>query len=93
LKVDRRFGRIYRLNLQDGFLFGLFFGTKMEATRSSELSIDFQRGEWCYSPEGSILNGDLFGDFYNKPFHFKHFSLSVRIGIFKAIKSLSKSIA
>jgi hypothetical protein len=68
LKVNRRFGGIYHLHLQDqrisrarnqhesravGFLLGYFSTLKMEAIYSSETSVDFQWTTRRYIPEDS----------------------------------------
>jgi hypothetical protein len=68
LKVNQRFGGTYRLHIQGkrsklclppAFMLvscSVYSPTlKMEATCSSETSVDFQRTTWCYIPEDSTL--------------------------------------
>jgi hypothetical protein len=64
LKIDRRFGQTRLLHLQGllatsfhvGFLFGLFFDPEIEATCSSEKSVDSQRTTRRYIPEDRSLH-------------------------------------
>jgi hypothetical protein len=63
LKVNRRFGGTYLLHLQSfdccllhaGFCLAYSSTLKMEATCSSEKSVDFQRATRCYIPEDRPL--------------------------------------
>jgi hypothetical protein len=41
------------------FLLGLSLTMTMEATYSSETSVDFQRTTWPYIPEGNVFEGCL----------------------------------
>jgi hypothetical protein len=64
LKVNRLFGGIYHLNLQSRRMNQVrneresrwqYAILKMEATNSSETSVDFQRTTWLYIPENTAL--------------------------------------